>query len=397
MIAKIIAHGRDRDEAISRLHRALSQMTVLVRGGTTNKSFLLDLLDRPEVRAGAIDTSWLDRLTAADEHLPTRLGDVALVAAVLDAGDLPGRARPGRVPRLGQPRPAPGRRAGRARDRAAPRRPVVPDRTAAHRPDPVGGRARRHRRHGRRRAPRSRSQPVVDRRSDVLGRVVGAGERPPHRGRRRRPPLLPRRRRHRAGAGGGARRRRRRGPRRHRRDRRAARRGRGDEDGDRRPVPGRRTGARRLRHPQHAGRRRGPAVPHRAGRRRRRCRAGRRPHRPRRAAGRHRAGRSRRRRPPARRRGLRARASTSTPATGPPPARRGVPRPAGRRGRGAGDPRRLRRPRGRRARAARRRRRRDPGPARVLQHATCARSTSSARGCRSGSATACGGPSPTTA
>ncbi|MET0323687.1 MAG: carboxyl transferase domain-containing protein [Ilumatobacteraceae bacterium] len=88
MIAKIIAHGRDRDEAISRLHRALSQMTVLVRGGTTNKSFLLDLLDRPEVRAGDIDTSWLDRLTAADEHLPTRLGDVALVAAVLDAGDL---------------------------------------------------------------------------------------------------------------------------------------------------------------------------------------------------------------------------------------------------------------------------------------------------------------------
>ena len=52
MIAKVIAHGRDRDEALARLHRALSQMTVLVRGGTTNKSFLLDLLDRPEVRAG---------------------------------------------------------------------------------------------------------------------------------------------------------------------------------------------------------------------------------------------------------------------------------------------------------------------------------------------------------
>ena len=35
-----------------------------------------------------IDTSWLDRLTAADEHLPTRHADVALVAAALDAGDL---------------------------------------------------------------------------------------------------------------------------------------------------------------------------------------------------------------------------------------------------------------------------------------------------------------------
>ena len=88
MIAKIIAHGRDRDEALGRLHRALSQTTVVVRGGTTNKSFLLDLLERPEVRAGSIDTSWLDRLTAADEHLTTRHADVALVAAALAAGDL---------------------------------------------------------------------------------------------------------------------------------------------------------------------------------------------------------------------------------------------------------------------------------------------------------------------
>ena len=88
MIAKVIAHGHTRDEAIARLHRALSQMTVVVDGGTTNKSFLLDLLDRPEVRAGAIDTSWLDRLTAAGAHLPTRHGDVALVAAALDADEL---------------------------------------------------------------------------------------------------------------------------------------------------------------------------------------------------------------------------------------------------------------------------------------------------------------------
>ncbi|MET0144939.1 MAG: carboxyl transferase domain-containing protein [Ilumatobacteraceae bacterium] len=88
MIAKVIAHGRDRGEALARLHRALSQMTVVVRGGTTNKSFLLDLLERPEVRAGAIDTSWLDRLTATGEHVPTRHADIALVAAVLDAGAL---------------------------------------------------------------------------------------------------------------------------------------------------------------------------------------------------------------------------------------------------------------------------------------------------------------------
>ena len=77
MIAKLIAHGRTRGEALARLHRALSQMSVIVRGGTTNKSFLLDLLERPEVRRGDVDTSWLDRLTAADEHLPTSHADVA--------------------------------------------------------------------------------------------------------------------------------------------------------------------------------------------------------------------------------------------------------------------------------------------------------------------------------
>ena len=36
----------------------------MVDGGTTNKAFLLELLDRPEVQSGQLDTAWLDRLTA---------------------------------------------------------------------------------------------------------------------------------------------------------------------------------------------------------------------------------------------------------------------------------------------------------------------------------------------
>ena len=87
MIAKVIASGRDRNEALARLRRALGQMTVIVSGGTTNKSFLLGLLAEPDVRAGTVDTGWLDRLTARGAHLPTGLGDVALVAASLDAAD----------------------------------------------------------------------------------------------------------------------------------------------------------------------------------------------------------------------------------------------------------------------------------------------------------------------
>ena len=56
MIAKLIAWGRDRDEALARLRRALADTMVVVDGGTTNQGFLLELLDRPEVRAGDVDT-----------------------------------------------------------------------------------------------------------------------------------------------------------------------------------------------------------------------------------------------------------------------------------------------------------------------------------------------------
>ncbi len=87
MIAKVIAHGRDRDEAIARLRRALAQTTVLVRGGTTNRAFLLDLLAREELTDGAIDTGWLDRTTADGGYRFTTRTDVALVAAAIDAYD----------------------------------------------------------------------------------------------------------------------------------------------------------------------------------------------------------------------------------------------------------------------------------------------------------------------
>ncbi len=86
MIAKIVAWGRDRAEALGRLHRGLAQSIVVIDGGTTNKAFLLALVGRPEVRAASYDNQWLDRLTAAGDHLPPQ-HPAALLAAAVEAAD----------------------------------------------------------------------------------------------------------------------------------------------------------------------------------------------------------------------------------------------------------------------------------------------------------------------
>ncbi|MFD2421138.1 ATP-binding protein [Amycolatopsis pigmentata] len=85
MIAKIIAYGRTRDEALSRLRRAIGGTTVIIEGGATNKSFLLDLLDQPEVISGAADTGWIDRVRTEGRLVSTRNSGIALAAAAIEA------------------------------------------------------------------------------------------------------------------------------------------------------------------------------------------------------------------------------------------------------------------------------------------------------------------------
>ena len=105
MIAKIIAYGRDRDEALGRLRRAMAETTVVIEGGATNKSFILDLLDQPEVTgrwpepsltsarssdappapSAWADTGWIDRVRAEGRLVPVKHSGVALVAAAIEA------------------------------------------------------------------------------------------------------------------------------------------------------------------------------------------------------------------------------------------------------------------------------------------------------------------------
>jgi acetyl/propionyl-CoA carboxylase alpha subunit/acetyl-CoA carboxylase carboxyltransferase component len=64
LVAKVIASGSSRVEALARLEAALADLEVVIEGGTTNKGFLLDVLATKEFRAGGVDTGWLDRYMA---------------------------------------------------------------------------------------------------------------------------------------------------------------------------------------------------------------------------------------------------------------------------------------------------------------------------------------------
>ncbi|MBA8792464.1 acetyl/propionyl-CoA carboxylase alpha subunit/acetyl-CoA carboxylase carboxyltransferase component [Friedmanniella endophytica] len=87
MIAKIIAYGATRDEALARLRRAMLETNVVIAGGATNKSFVLTLLDRPEVTRGEpawADTGWIDRTVAAGGLVADAHAGAALVAAAIE-------------------------------------------------------------------------------------------------------------------------------------------------------------------------------------------------------------------------------------------------------------------------------------------------------------------------
>ncbi len=59
MLAKVIAHGPDREVALRRLDGALAELAVL--GVTTNAGFLRALLRHPDVVAGRLDTGLAER------------------------------------------------------------------------------------------------------------------------------------------------------------------------------------------------------------------------------------------------------------------------------------------------------------------------------------------------
>ena len=92
MVAKFIAHGRDRNDAIRRLTAALEDVPLL--GLKTNGRFLRDLLQHPQFTQAQMTTTRLDEWAAAGEPLlqrPVPPDAVWRLAAAVRAGSSAGR------------------------------------------------------------------------------------------------------------------------------------------------------------------------------------------------------------------------------------------------------------------------------------------------------------------
>jgi len=97
MVAKVIAHGRDRAQALARLAEALGETVVV--GPHANAAFLKALVSHPEFRAGQFDTGFIDRHLAELTRIDPQAEAAAIGAAVeallvpqtRDAGETPWR------------------------------------------------------------------------------------------------------------------------------------------------------------------------------------------------------------------------------------------------------------------------------------------------------------------
>ena len=95
MLGKVIAFGRDREEARRRLVQALGETTIL--GLTTNTGFLRALAATEEFRDATIDTAWLDTVSHEEGSLARPSSEIpralaAWAAAPRPDGDSPFRA-----------------------------------------------------------------------------------------------------------------------------------------------------------------------------------------------------------------------------------------------------------------------------------------------------------------
>lgn len=88
LLAKVTAWGTDREDARTRMLRALQESRVV--GVATNIPYLLEILDLPAFVEGRLDTDFLDRHQVEGHHSEEPLREAAAIAALLT---LAGEAR----------------------------------------------------------------------------------------------------------------------------------------------------------------------------------------------------------------------------------------------------------------------------------------------------------------
>jgi len=88
MLAKLIVWGADREQAVTRMRRAL--VDLIIQGVETSRDFHIRVMDDDEFRRGAIDIQWLERrLTSILERRPPEesVRVAAITAALLAERD----------------------------------------------------------------------------------------------------------------------------------------------------------------------------------------------------------------------------------------------------------------------------------------------------------------------
>ncbi|MBW2314751.1 MAG: ATP-grasp domain-containing protein [Deltaproteobacteria bacterium] len=93
LVAKVIASGDDREQALGRLCSALADFDLVVEAGASNKGFLLDVLASDDFRAGGVDTTWLDRFVVEREGAAPFAVEALVAATVLAYQRARGAAR----------------------------------------------------------------------------------------------------------------------------------------------------------------------------------------------------------------------------------------------------------------------------------------------------------------
>jgi acetyl-CoA carboxylase biotin carboxylase subunit len=83
LLAKLIGHGTDRSQAMSRLARALNEY--FVGGIKTNLPLLRRILGQSDFQAGDVDTGYLDRLLKSETAEAKGHENVAAIAVGLFA------------------------------------------------------------------------------------------------------------------------------------------------------------------------------------------------------------------------------------------------------------------------------------------------------------------------